>query len=289
MLLNGSIGYLDFYNYAGITNSNRTFKKFGNSQANIDSIISLPSSPSVTMVQTVSDDAGFSYQISTVTDNNSVNYHLTKFDTNSTIIWEQIYDGLNGGADSAKLIAIDDNNFIYVTGKSWNGIDFDVVTVKYDTSGNQYWVAKFNDLLIGNDEPIGLLLDSNFKLKIDVHSYNDTLVQYRTIYYSQCDSNCVQNYRIKNSEINFAKNQAESDLHLQVYPNPANDLVSISIDETNLSQTFFLKMYDATGKLVFNKKINARYILDTTPFGNGIYQLVVSSNTQSMKQRIVIE
>ncbi|MBP6412716.1 MAG: T9SS type A sorting domain-containing protein [Bacteroidia bacterium] len=289
MLLNGSIGYLDFYNYAGITNSNRTFKKFGNSQANIDSIISLPSSTSVTMVQTVSDDAGFSYQISTVTVSSSVNYHLTKFDVNSGIVWEQIYDGLNGGVDSAKLMAIDDNNFIYVTGKSWNGIDYDVVTVKYDTSGNQYWVAKYNDLLIGNDEPIGLLLDSNFKLKIDVHSYNDTLEQYRTIYYSQCDSNCVQNYRIKNSEINFAKNQAETDLHLQVYPNPANDLVSISIDESNLSQTFFLKMYDATGKLVFNKKINARYLLDTTPFGNGIYQLVVSTNTQSMKQRIVLE
>ena len=113
LLLNGAISVSEFDAYAGIADGNRTFKKYGNSQANIDSILPHSVLP-VNLInsQSAIDQAGFLYQISSSSDSSSVNFHLKKLNPNNTLVWEQVYDGLNGGPDSAKSIVIDDNNFI---------------------------------------------------------------------------------------------------------------------------------------------------------------------------------
>ncbi len=53
------------------------------------------------------------------------------------------YNGPGNGEDSANGAALDAANNVYVTGGSWGvGTDFNNATVKYDSDGNQLWVAR---------------------------------------------------------------------------------------------------------------------------------------------------
>ncbi|MBL0047041.1 MAG: T9SS type A sorting domain-containing protein [Bacteroidetes bacterium] len=286
----GNIGIFEFDNYAGIQpTGNREFRTIGNTQANIDTIIYLSQEPLVpSNLQFVTDNAGNKYSISTVLDTVSYNYHLMKGDLINSVVWEQDFNGRNNGTDSVKAILIDDNNFIYVTGKSWNGVDFDVMTIKYDTAGNSYWKAVYNDMLIGNDEPIGFEIDSLFHMKVFVRSYNDSIQQYKTIYYSQCDTNCAQNYRIKNARETNTSSKLNTDLALNVFPTPTSDKLNLVVTTNNPSEIFSMKLYDVSGKLVLERKINYKYVMDVREYTKGVYQLIVSDGKHFLKKRVVI-
>ena len=61
-------------------------------------------------------------------------------------VWVARYNGPANGDDRAEAIAIDSNNNIYVTGYSVDpgGTNRDAVTIKYDTEGNEVWVATYS-------------------------------------------------------------------------------------------------------------------------------------------------
>jgi hypothetical protein len=64
------------------------------------------------------------------------------------------------GADEATGIAIDSLGSVYVTGKSQgSGTGSDYHTIKYDSSGNMIWRARYN-YSDGNDEAVALAIDS---------------------------------------------------------------------------------------------------------------------------------
>ncbi len=64
--------------------------------------------------------------------------------------WVQRYNGIGNGNDFADAMAVDASGNIYVTGSSMeNGGNHDYVTIKYDSSGVQQWIQKYNGQ--GND------------------------------------------------------------------------------------------------------------------------------------------
>lgn len=59
--------------------------------------------------------------------------------------WLRIYNGTANGSDNVSDMTKDKNGNIYVTGTSLgNGTSYDYLTIKYDTSGNQQWIARYN-------------------------------------------------------------------------------------------------------------------------------------------------
>jgi hypothetical protein len=93
-------------------------------------------------------------------------YVIVKYDNNGNQLWTARYSGPGDNSlddysfnDVPAAIAVDRFDNIYVTGSSvGSGTLSDFATIKYDATGNEIWVARYNGSLNAEDEAIGLLL-----------------------------------------------------------------------------------------------------------------------------------
>ncbi|MBM3330580.1 hypothetical protein FJY68_01855 [candidate division WOR-3 bacterium] len=77
-------------------------------------------------------------------DQNHYNYATIKYSPDGSERWVVLYAGLTGRA-TAQGIALDAEANVYVTGSSADSTGgWDVVTVKYDSAGNQRWVERYD-------------------------------------------------------------------------------------------------------------------------------------------------
>ena len=128
----------------------------------------------------------FSYESGTDED-----YATIKYDTNGKRIWVARYNGPENSIDTAYDIALDDAKNVYVTGYS-HGKDqnFDYATIKYDTDGNQIWVARYDGPVGTQDLAMALALDSDGNVYVTGYSYGiGTYTDYATVKY---DTNGTQ-------------------------------------------------------------------------------------------------
>lgn len=72
-------------------------------------------------------------------------YYVAKVDENGNLIWMNIYNGPGNTDDAINSIYINQLNDVFVTGGSF-GIDtyFDITTIKYNSSGIEEAVVRFN-------------------------------------------------------------------------------------------------------------------------------------------------
>lgn len=115
-------------------------------------------------------------------------YATVKYSSAGIQLWVARYDGPASGVDDARTIASDLSGNFYVSGGS-NGIgsDYDFATVKYDSSGAQQWVARYNgpenvyDLVYYQGS---VIVDSLFNVYVTGYSTGlDSTLDYTTIKY----------------------------------------------------------------------------------------------------------
>ena len=87
-----------------------------------------------------------------------------KYDSNGNQIWVARYNGPASGEDKASAVAVDSAGNVYVTGSSTgsstgNGTGADYTTIKYDSDGNQLWVARYNGSANKGDQASAMALD----------------------------------------------------------------------------------------------------------------------------------
>jgi hypothetical protein len=90
-------------------------------------------------------------------------FFLLKYNSSGDEIWRQVYNGTGDGNDVVLSIAFDDSLNIYITGRSV-GIEQsdDFTTIKYDSSGAQQWVARYNDSSVNwGETPRSVTVDNN--------------------------------------------------------------------------------------------------------------------------------
>lgn len=73
--------------------------------------------------------------------------------------WESRFDGSGSFVDQAVDLALDASGNTYVTGSSFNGSNYDWVTIKYNSAGVQQWAMTYGGT--GLDEAAALTLDAN--------------------------------------------------------------------------------------------------------------------------------
>jgi hypothetical protein len=114
-------------------------------------------------------------------------YATIKYDpVHGHTVWTARYNGTGIGPDSASAIAVNSTG-VYVTGKSWNGTDYDYATVKYDPDGTEDWVSSYNGPGNGDDEAYDIAVNNAGVYVTGKSEGEDTGFDYATIGYDSYD------------------------------------------------------------------------------------------------------
>src|SRR5437867_2725256 len=112
-------------------------------------------------------------------------YATIKYDSSGQQQWVARYSGPGNDLDFGNAIAVDASGNVYVTGASFgSGTGFDYATVKYDSSGQQQWVARYNGPGNADDEAYGIAVDASGNVYVTGYSVGSgTQEDYATIKY----------------------------------------------------------------------------------------------------------
>ena len=100
--------------------------------------------------------------------------------------WVARYNGLGNGSDTPRTIAVDDSSNVYVSGDSYGiGSNFDYAAVKYNSEGNELWVARYNGPGNHEDRPFSMTIDDFGNVYLTGTSLGSgTSYDYATVKYS---------------------------------------------------------------------------------------------------------
>jgi hypothetical protein len=125
-------------------------------------------------------------------DGTGKDFETIKYDPNGTELWAARYNGPGDKSDWPFDIALDLQGNVYVTGFS-RGLGLypigpldDYATIKYDSDGNELWVARYNGPGNSFDHPRAIALDSSGNVYVAGTSEGiETGDDYTTIKYDQ--------------------------------------------------------------------------------------------------------
>ena len=119
------------------------------------------------------DDVGNVYVTGTSNSSSgSYDYCTIKYNPNGIELWDACYNGLDNDYDNAKAIIGDDQGNVYVTGYSYEGGDFNYVTVKYDPNGIEKWVARYDGPDSDKDWARAIALDEENNIYVTGESHS---------------------------------------------------------------------------------------------------------------------
>jgi len=113
------------------------------------------------------------------------------YSSGGTPLWTSRYGGPGVGNDQAKAIAVDKNGNVFVTGSSWNGTNYDFATIKYNGSGTQQWVDRYNGPANGTDAGYAITVDTSGSAYATGERTSATGTDYATIKYYSCWPPCT--------------------------------------------------------------------------------------------------
>jgi hypothetical protein len=188
------------------------------------------------------------------------NYLTVKLDSSGNLIWAVQYDGngIGSGLDYGWALALDDSCNVYVTGQSqgtFNG--YDLVTVKYDSSGQQKWVARYvnpdNASLSSNyfNEAFEVLTDQNRNVYVSGYFFNGTSHELTLLKYDAAgnflwERDMDTKAQWTTVQKNYMKLDASDDIYLLG-----------NIQDSLTGCDLLLLKYDATGTLLWSQTWNS--------------------------------
>jgi hypothetical protein len=109
------------------------------------------------------DDFGRIYVTGKTAAASLYDYATVAYDADGNELWLALYDGPGSSDDGARAMAIDGVGHIHVTGES-RGVGtglYDYATAKYDSNGNELWVARYSDPGDSSDSAVAIGVDAS--------------------------------------------------------------------------------------------------------------------------------
>ncbi len=97
----------------------------------------------------------------------SSDFVTIKYAPNGTEEWVSRYDGPGHNADSGYAIVLDSLGNVCVTGESWDpASEDDIVTIKYDSDGNEKWVSIYDGPVSSDDMTRAIGVDGAGRVRV---------------------------------------------------------------------------------------------------------------------------
>lgn len=226
------------------------------------------------------DNAGYVYvtgQSQSVGNNQSPQDAATvKYTPAGTEVWVRRYDGGFSGDDRAYAMVLDDTANVYIAGYSKNTSNNDYLVVKYDSSGTEEFVLRFNSQY-NQGEQINAIALNNGDIYVTGQSANSANEDYLTLKYSYSA---------------VGVNEYSQTSMISVYPNPGNSLINLTLNEPT-SETSSIQIMDLTGRVVLSPSVPAgsnSLQINISELAAGTYSLnYFSSNGELAGHQMIVK
>ena len=106
-------------------------------------------------------------------DGTSLDITTIRYAPDGTEDWVARYNGPGNSLDEVRAMALDDSANVYVTGTSHGG-DADIVTIKYDSEGNEKWAVLYDGPSDHNDYGVDIAVAASGRALVLGQSYDMT-------------------------------------------------------------------------------------------------------------------
>jgi hypothetical protein len=111
-------------------------------------------------------------------------YDTIAYDPGGNLLWSARYHGTGEWGDGAFAITTDSFENVYVTGTSHSSLTgYDIITIAYDSCGNELWVARYNGPANYHDRAFVITTDSFGNIYVAGESAGIRTSNYVTIKY----------------------------------------------------------------------------------------------------------
>jgi len=109
---------------------------------------------------------------SSASNGQDTDFATVKYDPDGRELWVRRYNGPRNDTDIPAGLAVSPAGNIYVTGQSFGLQTHDIATIRYDSSGNIRWLARFEDAMptamaVDDDDNVYLAAGDSLVLKYD--------------------------------------------------------------------------------------------------------------------------
>ncbi len=96
-----------------------------------------------------------------------------KYNSSGALLWSKRFVGPGFGEDHGFAITSDVSGNVYVTGRTWinTGSNNDIITIKYNSSGDTLWVKKYNGTGSNHDEALAIFVDTGGNVYVTGSSF----------------------------------------------------------------------------------------------------------------------
>lgn len=181
-------------------------------------------------------------------------YLTIKYSPSGDTLWVARYDGTGNEIDQAYALAVDDSGNVYVTGLSEDEFDsFDCATIKYNSSGDSVWVARYDGPDGLEDEAYAIAADDSGNVYVTGYSRSSAGYRdYLTIKYNASgDTVWVARYDGPSGMTDIARDIAvdgEGNVYVTGYSQDVGDLDDyLTIKYGPDGDTLWVARYDGPG------------------------------------------
>jgi len=111
-------------------------------------------------------------------------YITIKYESSGVQQWVRYFGILEAAPDEASALAVDNFGNVYVTGQGTNYYSYDYATVKYDSLGNEQWIAWYDGGANETDGATAIAIDESSNVYVTGYSYSSTGDDYVTVRYN---------------------------------------------------------------------------------------------------------